>query len=297
MPAQKPYNVGLIQMRMSPDAKENLAKATRMLEEAAKKGVQVACLPELFMGPYFCQEELHAEFDRAEPIPGPTTQALQDIAKKTGMAIIGSLFERRVAGMYHNTAVIIDADGAHVGTYRKMHIPEDPHYYEKFYFTPGDLGFQAFETKFAKLGTLICWDQWFPEGARATALKGADALFYPTAIGWHPDEKAEYGERQVSAWQTVQRGHAVANRMFVCAVNRVGFEPNPTGNGKGIEFFGHSFIADPDGQVIAQASRDEEEILIATLDPKQMESARRHWPHFRDRRIEHYGSLLGHFEE
>lgn len=296
MVAHKPYSVGLIQMSMSNKPEDNLSKATEMLEEAAKRGVEIACLPELFMGPYFCQEELHAEFDRAEPIPGPTTRALQEIAKETEMVIVGSIFERRAAGMYHNSAVIIDYNGEHVGTYRKMHIPEDPHYYEKFFFTPGDLGFQAFDTKYAKIGTLICWDQWFPEAARATALKGADLLFYPTAIGWHPDEKAQYGERQVSAWQTVQRGHAIANRMFVCAVNRVGFERNPLDTGKGIEFFGHSFIADPDGQIIAQASQNREEILIATLDPKQMESSRRHWPHFRDRRIEHYGSLQRHFE-
>lgn len=296
MPAQQPYTIGLIQMSMSSDAAQNLAKATRMLEEAAKKGVQVACLPELFMGPYFCQEELHAEFERAETIPGLTTSALAALAKKTGMAIVGSVFEKRAAGMYHNTAVVLDGDGSHVGTYRKMHIPEDPHYYEKFYFTPGDLGFQAFETRFAKVGTLICWDQWFPEAARATALKGADVLFYPTAIGWHPAEREQYGETQVEAWQTVQCGHAVANRIFVASVNRVGFEPNPIGTGEGIQFFGHSFIADPDGKVIAQASRDKEEILIATIDPQQMENSRRHWPFFRDRRIDAYGELLKHFE-
>lgn len=293
--ANAPYKIGLIQMSCSDNPDENLDKATRMLRDAAKDGVQVACLPELFMGPYFCQEERHVEFERAEEIPGPTTHALAKVAKETGMVIVGSIFEKRMAGMYHNTAVVLDADGSLAGVYRKMHIPEDPHYYEKFFFTPGDLGFKAHDTRFAKVGTLVCWDQWFPEGARATALAGADVLFYPTAIGWHPAEREEFGAKQTEAWQTVQRGHAVANGIYVAAVNRIGFEPNPEGKGEGIQFFGHSFIAGPQGEILAQASQDKEEILTATLDPAHMETVRRHWPFFRDRRVESYGALGAHF--
>lgn len=289
----KPFTIGAIQMRMSAKPEENLAKAIDMLEQAAAKGVNVACLPELFMSHYFCQSEDHSKYQLAEAIPGNTTSELGKIAKKYNMVIIASLFEKRMVGMYHNTAAIIDADGQMVDIYRKMHIPDDPLYYEKFYFTPGDLGFKATQTKYAKIGTLICWDQWFPEGARATALKGADILFYPTAIGWHPAEKSEFGEQQVSSWQTIQRSHAIANGIYVCAVNRIGHE---AGVGDGIEFFGHSFICDPYGTVIAQASRDKEEIITAICDPKKMETARQHWPFFRDRRIEHYSPLLKHPE-
>lgn len=300
----KPFTIGAIQMKMSAKPEENLAKAIDMLEQAASKGVNVACLPELFMSHYFCQSEDHAKYQLAEEIPGNTTHELGKIAKKHNMVIIASLFEKRMVGMYHNTAAIIDADGQMVDIYRKMHIPDDPLYYEKFYFTPGDLGFKATPTKYAKIGTLICWDQWFPEGARATALKGADALFYPTAIGWHPSEKAEFGEQQVSSWQTIQRSHAIANGIYVCAVNRIGHEGGHEAStgalnkpaGDGIEFFGHSFICDPYGTVIAQASRDKEEIITAVYEPEKMEAARQHWPFFRDRRIEHYAPLLKHPE-
>jgi len=279
-------------MRCSTDPRENLDKAVARTREAAKQGAQIVCLQELFRSQYFCQTEDHANFDLAEPIPGPSTAALSEVARETGAVLIGSLFERRAAGVYHNTAVIIDADGRLCGSYRKMHIPDDPFYYEKFYFTPGDLGFRAFDTAVGRIGTLVCWDQWYPEAARLTALAGADVLFYPTAIGWHPDEKAEFGAAQASAWQTAQRAHAIANGVYVAAVNRVGLEKPPSGTpGKGIEFWGGSFVAGPFGVVLAEASRTDEETLIVTCDRKHQETVRRHWPFLRDRRIDAYGGV------
>jgi N-carbamoylputrescine amidase len=283
-----PFTLGLIQMRCFTDAKQSLAHATEMLHAAAKQGVQVACLPELFLTEYFCQQTDYAVFDRAEPIPGPTSDALSRVAKDTGMVIVGSIFERRAAGVYHNTAVVFEKDGTLVDKYRKMHIPDDPLFHEKFYFTPGDLGFKAIPTSRGKLGTLVCWDQWYPEAARLTALKGADVLLYPTAIGWHPSEKKEWGDSQVEQWITIQRSHAIANRMFVGSVNRVGHEVTV---GDGIEFFGNSFICDPYGRMLAHASSDKEEILIAEINPAMSENARRHWPHLRDRRIDAYAGI------
>jgi len=287
-----PFRVALIQMRCSADPADNLSRATAMLREAAAKGANVACLPELFMGPYFCQSENADTFDLAEPIPGPTTEALGRLAKETGMVIVGSIFERRTAGVYHNTIALLDADGSLAGRYRKMHIPDDPLFYEKYYFTPGDLGFKTFDTAHAKVGTLICWDQWYPEAARLTALQGAEVLFYPTAIGWHPGEKAEFGEAQASAWETVQRGHAIANGVFVAAVNRIGHEGAADG---GIEFWGSSFIADPFGRILAKASRDREEVLLADCDPRLQEETRRNWPFLRDRRIDAYAPITRRF--
>jgi N-carbamoylputrescine amidase len=288
----KPFTVGLIQMRASPDPAENLERARTLLGAAARRGARVACLPELFRTQYFCQVEEAARFELAEPIPGPTTDMLAGAAKETGMVVVGSIFERRAAGIYHNTAVVIDSDGALRGRYRKMHIPDDPLYYEKYYFTPGDLGFQAFETSFARVGTLVCWDQWYPEAARLTALRGAEILFYPTAIGWHPAEKAEFGEAQTSAWETIQRAHAIANGVYVAAVNRIGHEGPPGG---GLEFWGMSFLADPFGRIVARASHDAEEILIAVCDPKLQEETRRNWPFLRDRRIDAYAPITERF--
>lgn len=287
-----PFRVGLIQMRCSTDPADNLARALEMLREAAAKGAQVACLPELFLTQYFCQTEDAATFDLAEPIPGPTTQALADLARETKMTVVGSIFERRAAGVYHNTAVVLEGDGSLVGKYRKMHIPDDPLYYEKYYFTPGDLGFKAFETKHARVGTLVCWDQWYPEAARLTALQGAEVLFYPTAIGWHPSEKAEFGEAQAGAWATMQRAHAIANGVFVGAVNRIGHEGPADG---GLEFWGGSFLADPFGRILAQASRDREEVLVAECDPRLQEETRRNWPFLRDRRIDAYAPITQRF--
>jgi N-carbamoylputrescine amidase len=286
------FVLGLIQMRCAPDAATNLQRGCELLRQAAGRGATVACLPELFLTPYFCQIEDHANFDLAEPIPGPSCEALGAVARETGMSIVGSLFERRAAGVYHNTAVVFDSDGRQAGLYRKMHIPDDPLYYEKFYFTPGDLGFQAFETRHANVGTLICWDQWYPEAARLTALRGADVIFYPTAIGWHPAEKAEYGAAQYDAWQTMQRAHAIANGVYVAAVNRLGHEGPTTG---GIEFWGGSFVADPFGRVVARAPHDQEEILIVPCDPTLSETTRRHWPFLRDRRIDAYGLITQRF--
>jgi N-carbamoylputrescine amidase len=292
--------VGLVQMRCSANPDENVSRALDFVRAAARDGAQLVCLPELFRTRYFCQSEDHAHFDLAEPIPGPTSEALQKIAREAGVVIVGSLFERRAAGIYHNTAVIIDADGKLLGSYRKMHIPDDPLYYEKFYFTPGDLGFRAWDTACGRIGTLVCWDQWYPEGARLTALAGADILFYPTAIGWHPAEKAEFGAAQASAWQTAQRAHAIANGVYVVAVNRVGHEPSPPGQhgneaGQGIEFWGGSFAADPFGVVLAEASRTEEQTLIVTVDRQHQETVRRHWPFLRDRRIDAYGAITRRF--
>lgn len=287
-----PFRVGLIQMRCSTDPVDNLGRATEMLREAASKGAQVACLPELFLTQYFCQVEDAAIFDLAEPIPGPTTEALAAVARETKMTIVGSIFERRAAGVYHNTAVVLESDGSTVGKYRKMHIPDDPLYYEKYYFTPGDLGFKAFETKHAKVGTLVCWDQWYPEAARLTAMQGAEVLFYPTAIGWHPGEKAEFGEAQASAWETMQRAHAIANGVFVGAINRIGHEGPADG---GLEFWGGSFLSDPFGRILAKASRDREEVLVVECDPRLQEETRRNWPFLRDRRIDAYAPITQRF--
>ena len=320
----KSSRVALIQMSMSPDPEANLAKAVNRCRDAAQLGARLICLPELFRAQYFCQREDHALFALAESIPGPSTAALSAIAREADVVIIASLFERRAPGLYHNTAVTLDPSSTApdniASVYRKMHIPDDPLYYEKFYFTPGDLGFKAPITSQGQIGTLVCWDQWYPEAARETALRGATTLFYPTAIGWHPAEKAEFGERQYDAWQTIQRAHAIANGVFVCAVNRVGHElgdvlldgklnrvpptvnevvgmtgdftvgPNP-----GLEFWGGSFIADPFGRVLAQASHDQEEILTFDVDPREVETTRQHWPFLRDRRIDAYTGITSRF--
>lgn len=282
--------LGLLQHACTVEPAENLKKTLALAEAAAKKGAKIVCTQELFRSQYFCQNEDHANFKLAEPIPGPSTVAFQKIAKKYNVVIVASLFERRASGLYHNTAAIIDSGGALLGIYRKMHIPDDPLFYEKFYFTPGDTGFRAWQTKYGKIGVLICWDQWYPEGARLTALQGAMVLFYPTAIGWHPMEKTEYGVQQRQAWQLVQRGHAVANGVYVAAVNRVGHEPGPPGQ-PGLEFWGTSFLCDPQGQIIAEASTDKEETLIAEVDPQRIEEIRRGWPFLRDRRIDAYGDI------
>jgi N-carbamoylputrescine amidase len=283
-----PFKIGLVQMPCSLDQEENLRRAIRGIRQAASQGAEIVCLQELFRSQYFCREENAELFGLAETIPGPSTEILAGIAKELRIAIVASLFEKRAPGLYHNTAVILDADGTIAGLYRKMHIPDDPLYYEKFYFTPGDLGFKNFETKYARIGVLVCWDQWYPEGARLTSLQGANVLFYPTAIGWHPSEKAQYGAAQLDAWRTIQRSHAIANGVYVAAANRIGFE-GPADSG--LEFWGNSFIADPFGQVIAQASADQEEVLVAECDPKRMDEVRRNWPFFRDRRIDAYAAI------
>jgi len=288
------FTVGLIQMSCSLDLRENFAKAEARIQEAAKRGAQIICLQELFRSQYFCREENAELFELAEAIPGPSTEALAKLARSLKVVIIGSLFERRAAGIYHNTAVAIDADGALLGKYRKMHIPDDPLYYEKFYFTPGDLGFPNFDTRFARIGVLVCWDQWYPEGARLSSLGGANILFYPTAIGWHPSEKKQFGAAQLDAWRTIQRSHAIANGVFVAAVNRVGFEGTPE---SGLEFWGHSFICDPFGQILAEASADQEEILLVECDPSRVEEVRRNWPFLRDRRIDAYSPILNRWHE
>ena len=284
------FRVGLVQMAMSREPGENVEKAVARVREAARAGAEVVCLPELFRSPYFCQKEDAALFDLAETVPGPSTEALGRAAKEAGVAVVAPIFERRAAGLYHNSAVILDADGTVAGLYRKMHIPDDPLFYEKFYFTPGDLGFQAFDTKPGRIGALICWDQWYPEGARLTALRGAAVLFYPTAIGWHPHEKAQHGPAQRSAWQTIQRSHAIANGVFVAVVNRVGHEIPPEG-GPGLEFWGSSFLADPFGVVVAEASTDKEEILVGEVSLPRIEEVRRNWPFLRDRRIDAYAGM------
>jgi len=299
MAKSRNYRIGLIQMSMGPDPEANFAVALDRVRQAATQGAKIACLPELFRAQYFCQREDLRLFDLAEPIPGPSTEKLADVARETGMAIVASLFERRAAGLYHNTAVTLDSDGTIAGIYRKMHIPDDPLYYEKYYFTPGDLGFHSTNTSFGRIGTLVCWDQWYPEGARLTALQGAEVLFYPTAIGWHPAEKAEYGTAQYDAWQTIQRAHAIANGVYVAAANRVGHEQGDIlGNrapGPGLEFWGGSFIADPFGRIVAKAAHDREEILIAEIDLAVLEDTRRNWPFLRDRRIDAYGGITGRF--
>ncbi|MBB5328068.1 carbon-nitrogen hydrolase [Tunturiibacter gelidoferens] len=300
--------IGLIQMSCVPDTAANLDKAADRVREAARAGANVICLPELFRAQYFCQREEHALFDTAESIPGPSTARLSAIAKEEKVVVIASLFERRAPGLYHNTAAILETDGSIKGIYRKMHIPDDPLYYEKFYFTPGDLGFKAMKTTQGDIGTLVCWDQWYPEAARETSLRGANTLFYPTAIGWHPSEKAEYGDAQYSAWQITQRAHAISNGVFVGAVNRVGHEhgdvihngvemrgPGDHTPQSGLEFWGGSFIADPFGRVIAQASHDKEEILIGEIDLKLQEDTRRNWPFLRDRRIDAYNGITSRF--
>ena len=304
--------VALIQMSCEASTDANLAKAVARVREAAEAGAKLVCLPELFRAQYFCQREDHALFSTAEPIPGPSTAALSKVVREYDLVVIASLFERRAPGLYHNTAAILDHASTapdHIASiYRKMHIPDDPLYYEKFYFTPGDLGFLAQHTSAGPIGTLVCWDQWYPEGARVTALKGAETLFFPTAIGWHPSEKAEFGERQYDAWQTIQRAHAIANGVFVCAVNRAGHEYGDVEhNGKmmrgpgdhtaadGIEFWGGSFIADPFGRILAKASHDQEEILYADLDANEVEVTRQHWPFLRDRRIDAYGGITSRF--
>ena len=299
MPSTLNYRIGLVQMSCSPDPDANLDKAADRVREAAREGANVVCLPELFRAQYFCQREDIALFDLAEPIPGPSTDRLSAIAREEKVVVIASLFERRAAGLYHNTAAVIQQDGTLAGLYRKMHIPDDPLYYEKFYFTPGDLGFKAFDTAFGKVGTLVCWDQWYPEGARITALQGANVLFYPTAIGWHPAEKEEFGTAQYEAWQTIQRAHAIANGVFVGAVNRVGHEQGDVrGNrveGPGLDFWGGSFIADPFGRIIAKAAHDKEEILIGEVDIRSLEDVRRNWPFLRDRRIDAYSPIVHRF--
>ena len=287
--------LGLLQHASGADPKANLKKTLALTEQAAKKGAKIICTQELFRSQYFCQSEDHAHFDLAESIPGPSSAAFQKIAKKYGVVIVASLFERRASGLYHNTAVIIDADGSLLGIYRKMHIPDDPLFYEKFYFTPGDTGFRAWQTKFGKIGVLICWDQWYPEGARITSLQGAEILFYPTAIGWHPKEKAEYGANQHGAWEIIQRSHAVANGCYVAAVNRIGLE-QPIG-GDGLEFWGQSFVAGTSGQILAKASVDQEEILLVPIDLGKVDVTRTHWPFLRDRRIDAYGDLTKRFIE
>jgi N-carbamoylputrescine amidase len=315
--SDSPVRVALIQLACAPSTAQNLDHAASLVREAARAGAQLICLPELFRAQYFCQREDHALFALAEPIPGPSTARLAAVVREEKITLIASLFERRAPGLYHNTAAILDhtspAPDHIAGIYRKMHIPDDPLYYEKFYFTPGDLGFRVTPTSHGPVGTLICWDQWYPEAARITSLMGANTLFYPTAIGWHPSEKAEFGAAQYSAWQTMQRAHAIANGLFVCAVNRVGHEhgdvilsnsdgstteipgPGDHTSASGLEFWGGSFIADPFGRILAQASHDREEILTATLDPALIETTRQHWPFLRDRRIDAYTPITRRF--
>ncbi len=294
MPSARPFTIGLVQMSMSPDPTRNLDQAAARVEEAARLGAEVVCLPELFRSPYFCQREDAASFDLAEPVPGPSTERLAAVARATGAAVVVPVFERRAPGLYHNSAAVLDGGGALRGLYRKMHLPDDPAFYEKFYFAPGDLGFQAFDVGPGRIGTLICWDQWYPEGARLTALRGASVIFYPTAIGWHPQEKALHGAAQRDAWRTVQRGHAISNGVYVAAVNRVGLEPGPPGQA-GLEFWGSSFLCDPFGVVVAEASTDTEEILVGEVDPGRIEEVRRNWPFLRDRRVDAYRGLEQRF--
>jgi N-carbamoylputrescine amidase len=285
--------LGLLQHACTADPAANLKKTLALATQAAKRGAKIICTQELFRSQYFCQSEDHANFSLAEPIPGPSTKVFQQFAKKHRVVVVASLFEKRSAGLYHNTAVIIDADGKLLGIYRKMHIPDDPGYYEKFYFTPGDTGFRAWQTKYGKIGVLICWDQWYPEAARLTALQGAEILFYPTAIGWHPKEKRKYGADQQGAWEISHRGHAVANGCFVAAVNRIGTE-KPVG-GDGIEFWGQSFVAGTSGQILAKAGVDREEVLLVPVDLGQVDVTRTHWPFLRDRRIDAYGDMTKRF--
>ncbi|GAB6071741.1 carbon-nitrogen hydrolase [Venenivibrio stagnispumantis] len=289
-------NVGLIQTKNSSNTKENFEKTVEYIIKAAKDGANIICTQELFKSLYFCQTEDWENFKLAEEInpENQTIKILSEIAKQYKVVIIASLFEKRTAGIYHNTAVVIDADGEYLGKYRKMHIPDDPHFYEKFYFTPGDLGYKTFKTKYADIGVLICWDQWYPEAARLTALSGAKIIFYPTAIGWLPSEKEQFGKSQYNAWETVQKGHAVANGVYVVAVNRTGFEESPDKN-EGIQFWGQSFVANPYGEIIKKASEDKEEILVVPVDLDMIEEVRTVWPFFRDRRIDSYQDITKRF--
>jgi N-carbamoylputrescine amidase len=279
--------LGLVQMPCGLDPEENMARAVAGTREAAGRGAQIVCLQELFRSQYFCQTEDHGHFALAEPVPGPSTERLCALAGELGVVLVASLFEKRAEGLYHNTAAVIDADGSYLGKYRKMHIPDDPQYYEKFYFTPGDLGFRAWDTRFGRIGVLVCWDQWYPEAARLTAMSGAQILFYPTAIGWLPGEKAEHGAQQQAAWETIQRSHAIANGVYVCAVNRVGHEGDPAG---GLEFWGGSFVSDPGGRLLVKAGTGEE-VLTATCDLAKVDASRTHWPFLRDRRIDAYQDI------
>ena len=288
-PSRNSVTLGLVQHHCVVDPAVNMRKAVEGVREAARRGAQIVCLQELFRSQYFCQVEDHRFFELAEPVPGPSTETLATLARELGVVIIASLFEKRAEGLYHNTAAIIDADGRYLGKYRKMHIPDDPQYYEKFYFTPGDLGFHSWDTRFGRIGVLVCWDQWYPEAARLTAMSGAQILFYPTAIGWLPPEKAEHGAQQQAAWETIQRSHAIANGVYVAVVNRVGYEGKPE---KGLEFWGNSFVADPFGRILSEASSDKEEILVVECDPAQSEETRRNWPFLRDRRIDAYQPIL-----
>jgi N-carbamoylputrescine amidase len=289
--------LGLVQTACAPDPAANLATTLAAVDRAAKAGAQILCTQELFRSQYFCQSEDHANFALAESIPGPSTEAFQRLARRRRVVVIASLFEKRAAGLYHNTAAIIDADGSLVGIYRKMHIPDDPLYYEKFYFTPGDLGFRAWRTRYAKIGVLICWDQWYPEAARLTAMQGAEILFYPTAIGWHPGEKAKEGERQHAAWETIQRAHAIANSCYVAAVNRVGHEVLAGVGGDGIEFWGQSFVAGTAGEILAKAGAAEETSLLVSVNLANVDTTRTHWPFLRDRRIDAYGAMTKRFAD
>ena len=284
--------IGLIQTACSAEPEANLKKTLLLVEHAARRGAQIICTQELFRSQYFCQSEDHGNFRLAEPIPGPSTDAFGELAKKHRLVVIAALFEKRAAGVYHNTAAVIDADGSLLGSYRKMHIPDDPLYYEKFYFTPGDLGFKAWQTQYAKIGVLICWDQWYPEAARLTALQGAQILFCPTAIGWHPGEKKKFGQAQHDAWETIQRSHAIANGCYVAVPNRVGHEKLA---GKGIEFWGQSFVAGTSGEIFAKASANEEEILVVPVNLDAVDTTRTHWPFLRDRRIDAYANLTKRF--
>jgi N-carbamoylputrescine amidase len=286
--------VGLVQMRMSESPDDNLERAIAGVRDAASKGAQLVCLPELFRSRYFCQDENAAHFALAEPVPGPTTQRLSALVEDLGITLVASLFEERAPGLYHNTAVVLDAAAGYLGKYRKMHIPDDPRYYEKFYFTPGDLGFKSFATRAGNVGVLVCWDQWYPEAARLTALAGAQMLCYPTAIGWHPEERTEVNRAQHDAWETAQRAHAIANGCYVVAVNRTGFEPDPAGVG-GIEFWGQSFVAAPDGSIVVRGSRDSEEVIVCQVDLAAIGRQRVGWPFFRDRRIDAYSELTKRF--
>ena len=287
------YTIGLVQSRMGADVDENRRRALELTAAAAEQGAQVICLPELYASQYFCQKEDVSLFDLSEPLDGPSVAAFRALAARLRVAVVVPFFEKRAPGLYHNSAAVVDADGSLAGVYRKIHIPDDPAYYEKFYFTPGDLGFKAFDTAFGRIGVLICWDQWYPEGARLTALSGATTLFFPTAIGWHPQEKEQYGAAQRDAWTTVQQGHAVANGCYVAAANRTGFE-RPVPEQAGIEFWGSSFITDPQGQFLARAGQDEE-ILTARVDLEHLENIRRNWPFLRDRRIDAYGGITRRF--
>ncbi len=292
MPAGDKFSIGIMQMRCVKDPGVNRDKAEQQIREAARRGANVICTQELFCSEYFCQTQSTDIFDLAESIPGPSTDRFSKLAAELNVALVISLFERRAAGLYHNTAAVIDADGQLLGIYRKMHIPDDPLYYEKYYFTPGDLGFKAFQTRFGRIGVLVCWDQWFPEAARLTAMQDVRVLFYPTAIGWHPSEKADFGSAQVDAWQTIQRSHAIANGVYVASPNRVGHEG---AKGGGLEFFGNSIICDPFGRWLQRGSVDQENILIAEVDPKLQENVRRNWPFLRDRRVDAYTGITQRF--